>query len=211
MEWLLSLRLIRLFDFYLILAFFFSTLLRVQQYRTVLAVVRSVPGRWPRLFTLIKQHRSLFLTWGTILPLLLTLALWLTNTGLRRFVLSDGEDLTIDRLLHIWLAVPFLGAAALVMLSFDFYGAVNVSAIDRAMLEKYFDQAEYWLRSWTAPVVNFFTLGYVNPRRIVAVEVRNAVKNASAVINDSLWWMMLQSILRIVFGLALWATFLLSR
>ena len=42
MEWILSLRLIRLFDFYLILGFFFSTLLRIQHYRTILAVVRAV-------------------------------------------------------------------------------------------------------------------------------------------------------------------------
>src|SRR5437868_3155587 len=104
MEWLLSLKLIRLFDFYLILAFFLSTLLRVQQYRTILGVLRHVPGRWPKLFGLVRQHRSLFLTWGTILPLVLTLGLWLIHTLLRRFVLSNGEDLTVDRLLHMWLA-----------------------------------------------------------------------------------------------------------
>src|SRR5438132_1180916 len=211
MEWLLSLRLIRLFDFYLILGFFFSTLLRIKHYRTILAVVRAVPGRWPKLFNLVKQHRSVFLTWGTILPLVLTLSLWLTNTLLRHLVLSNGEDLTVARLLQMWLAVPIIGVVALAMLSFDFYGAVNVAEIDRATLEKYFDQAEYWLRSWTAPVVHFFTLGYVNPRKIVAVEVQNALTNASAVINDSLWWMTLQTILRIIFGLCLWLAFLFSR
>lgn len=211
MEWLLSLKLIRLFDFYLILAFFLSTLLRVQQYRTILGVIRDVPGRWPKLFGLIRQHRGLFLTWGTILPLVLTLGLWLAHTLLRRFVLSDGEDLTVEQLLSMWLAVPLVGAAALAMLSFDFFGAVNVAEINRAELEKYFDQAEYWLRSWTAPVVNFFTLGYVNPRRIVAVEVQNALRSASATINDSLWWMSIQTVLRIIFGLLLWISFLLSR
>ena len=40
------------------------------------------------------------------------------------------------------------------------------------MLEKYFDQAEYWLRPWTAPVVRVFTFGYINPRQMVATEVR---------------------------------------
>jgi hypothetical protein len=210
MDWLLSLKLIRLFDFYLILAFLLSTFLRVRQYQTVLGVVFSVPGRWPKLFQLVKQHRQLFLTWGTILPLVLSLALWLGHTILRQTVLSAGDDLTVERLLHMWLAVPFVGVAGLAMFTFDLYGAVSVAEINRVELEKYFDQAEYWLRSWTAPVVHFFTLGYVNPRKMVAVEVQNAVKSASATINESLWWMSIQTALRIIFGLTLWISYLCS-
>ena len=210
MEWLLSLRLIRLFDFYLILAFFVSTLLRVNQYHTILGVVRDVPGRWPKLFDLVKQHRQLFLTWGTVLPAVLTLGLWLVHTLLRRLALGHGEDLTVQQLTHLWLAVPLVLASALAMLSFDIYGAVNVAEINRTELEKYFDQAEYWLRSWTAPVVNFFTLGYINPRQMVAVEVRKALKDASDTINDGLWWMSIQTGLRILFGLCLWVSFLIT-
>jgi hypothetical protein len=211
MEGLYSLRLLRLFDFYLILAFFFSTYLRIKQYRTILGVVRDVPGRWPRLFQLVRQYRNVFLTWGTIFPLALTLTLWLTHTVLRRTVLRGGEDLTFGELKEMWFAFLLVGVAALAMLSFDFYGAINVAEIDRRELEKYFDQAEYWLRSWTAPVVRVFTLGYVNPRRMVDVEVQNAVKNAGAIINESLWWLVIQTILRIVFGLMLWLSFVVSR
>jgi len=211
MDWLLHLRLIRLFDFYLLLAFFVSTLLRVQQYRTILQVVRDVPGRWPRLFQLVKQHRAIFLTWGTLLPLLLTLGLWVGHTVLRRSLLTGGEDLTADMLLHLWLAVPFVAATGLTMLCFDIYGTVNVAEINKGELEKYFDQAEYWLRSWTAPVVHIFTLGYVNPRKMVAVEVQNALVSVSQTINESLWWMIIQAVLRILFGVTLWASFLISR
>jgi hypothetical protein len=211
MEWLLSLRLIRLFDFYLILAFFFSTFLRVQQYRTILGVVRAVPGRWPKLFQLVKQHRNLFLTWGTILPLALTLGLWLGNTLLRRLVLSEGEDLTIQGLLRLWPAVPVVAASGMAMLGFDFYGAITVDEINKGELEKYFDQAEFWLRSWTAPVVSFVTLGYVNPRKIVAVEVQAALVSASETINSSLWWLSIQAVLRVVFGLSVWVSFLFTR
>jgi hypothetical protein len=210
MDWLLSLKLIRLFDFYLLLAFFLSTLLRIRQYRTILHVLWTAPGRWPRLFALVRQHRGLFLTWGTIGPLVLTLALWTVHTALRRVVLAGGSDLTVRGLLHLWLAVVLLATAGLAMLCFDIYGAVSVSEINKAELEKYFDQAEYWLRSWTAPVVKFFTLGYVNPRKIVAVEVQNALVSASRTINDSLWWMTIQATLRIIFGVTLWASYLLS-
>jgi hypothetical protein len=211
MTWLLSLKLIRLFDFYLILAFLLSTALRIKQYHTVLSVVLNSQKRWPRLLDLVKQHRNIFLTWGTILPLLFTLGLWLVHTIIRRTALSGGEDLTVERLWEMWPAVPFVAAAAIAMLSFDLYGAYDVVEINQPELEKYFDQAEYWLRSWTAPVVSFFTLGRINPRQMVAVEVRNALTSASETINSSLWWMTMQAILRILFGLTLWLTFLFSR
>src|ERR1043166_4524020 len=187
MHWLFSLKLIRLFDFYLALAFLLSTVVRVRQYQTILRVVRAVPSRWPRLFTLVRQYRHLFLTWGTILPLIATLLLWLGDTLFRRLGLSaTDDDLTLGRLLELWAALPFVLASGVAMLGFDLYGAFNVAVIDHAELEKYFDQAEYWLRSWTAPVVRFATLGYVNPRQMVDVEVRSALLSASQVLNSSL-------------------------
>jgi hypothetical protein len=211
MDWLLSLKLIRLFDFYLALVFLVSTVVRVRQYRTMLNVVRAVPSRWPRLFQLVRRYRHLFLTWGTILPLLSTLGLWLMHTLFLRLVLSANDDLTVARLLQLWVALPFVIVSGVAMLSFDAYGAFNVAVIEQAELEKYFDQAEYWLRSWTAPVVRFFTLGYINPRKMVDVEVKNALVNASQVINSSLWWMSLQTILRLIYGTSLWVSFAFSR
>ena len=211
MEWLFSLKLIRLFDFYLAVVFLVSTVVRVRQYHTMLRVVRAVPSRWPRLFELVKQYRHLFLTWGTILPLVSTLGLWLAHTLFLQRVLSPHDDLTVARLLHLWVTLPFVAVSGVVMLSFDAYGALSVAVIEQTELEKYFDQAEYWLRSWTAPVVRFFTLGYVNPRKMVAVEVQSALTNASQVLNSSLWWMSLQTMLRLIFGASLWVSFALSR
>src|SRR5262249_11865309 len=79
--------------------------------------------------------------------------------------------------------------------------------IDRALMQKYFDQVEYWLRSWTAPVVRIFTLGYINPRKMLAVEVRKALLEASTLINSTFWWVSLQTGLRVAFGLVLWLTY----
>ena len=211
MDWLYNLRLIRLFDFYLALAFLVSTVARVRQYRTILHVVRAVPSRWPRLFQLVRQYRHLFLTWGTILPLALSLGLWVGHTLFLRLVLPAGDDLTVGRLLGLWVALPVVIVTGLAMLLFDLYGAFNVAVIDQAELEKYFDQAEYWLRPWTAPVVSFFTLGKINPRKMVDVEVRSALVSASQVLNSSLWWMSIQTVLRLLYGLALWLTFAFSR
>src|SRR5262249_8163391 len=150
MDWLYSLKLIRLFDFYLALAFLLSTVVRIRQYQTILRVVRAVPSRWPRLFALVRQYRHLFLTWGTILPLAATLARWVGHTLFRRTVLSaTDDDLTLGRLLQLWAAWPFVLVSGVAMLGFDLYGAFNVAVIEQEELEKYFDQAEYWLRSWT--------------------------------------------------------------
>ncbi len=77
-------------------------------------------------------------------------------------------------------------------------------------MEKYFDQAEYWLRSHTAHVVRIFTLGYINPRQMVVEEVRKALINASGLLNNTLWWVNLQMGLRFCFGLSLWLTWALT-
>src|SRR5688500_12034001 len=105
MDWLFALKLLRLFDFYLALCFLAGTVLRVRQYQAVLNIVRAVPSRWPRLFVLIKQHRNLFLTWATVLPLVATLVLWLAHTVFRRAVLGGTDDLTVARLLLVWPAL----------------------------------------------------------------------------------------------------------
>ena len=73
MAWLLELRLIRFFGFYLALMFLLSTMVRLRQYGTILGLVRSMPQRWPNLLGLVKRNSHIFLTWGTVLPLALLL------------------------------------------------------------------------------------------------------------------------------------------
>jgi hypothetical protein len=209
MSWLLTLNLIRFFDFYLALIFAVSTYLRVRQYTAILALVGRFPGRWPRLLALVKGHGNLFLTWGTVLPLLLSLGLLLLNLLASRLVWHQAS-LTVEDLLELWLAWPVVLASGAAMVAFDAYGTWDVGEVDRGQMEKYFDQAEYWLKSWTAPVVRVVTLGYVNPRQMVATEVRTALEGASEMINSSLWWVVVQTVLRILFGLSLWGTWALA-
>ncbi len=211
MEWLSQQPLLRWFDFYLVFAFGLSTVLRLQQYRTLAQVIRAVPTRWPRLFELIKQHHHLFLTWATLRPLVLTLGLWLLNSLLRYLLLPSDTDLTVHLLFQHWLAVPIVVLTGVAMLWWDTRGALMVTDIDRNELEKYFDQAEFWLRSWTGPVVRVVTLGFINPRQMVTKEVRAALENASLTVNSTLWWMSIQTALRIAYGLSLWLTYAWTR
>lgn len=202
----MDLNLIHLFNFYLGLAFLASTYLRVSQYRAALALVRTFPGRWPRLLQLISRHVNVLLTWSTVLPSALALALFVLNFTASRLI-WPRVDLTAAGLAEHWPVVPVVVLLGAAMLGVDGYATFRVGQIDRGLLEKYFDQAEYWLRSWTAPVVRVFTLGYVNPRQMVAVEVRKALLEASQLINTTLWWVIVQVGLRVSFGLSLWLTY----
>jgi hypothetical protein len=210
MSWLSDLRLINLFSFYLTLLFLIGCALRWHQYRAFLSLVRHFPRRWPNLLKLVKQHGNLFLTWGTVMPLLLVLGLLLANTLAARLVWPQANDFKAGDLLDLWPAWPVLVVTGGAMFGMDAYGTWAVGELNKEELEPYFDQAEFWLRSWKAPVVSIFTLGYVNPRQMVAAEVRSSLESASQIINDALWWMVMQTGLRIAFGLSLWGTYALQ-
>jgi hypothetical protein len=201
----MSRNLIHLFDFYLAAMFVVGTARRIGQYRAFAGIALSMPGRWPRLFKLVHEHRTVFLTWSTLVPSFLALLIWATHTLASRLIWHDA-NLTAAELFARWQGWAVVLPFAVAMVCLDGYFLVRVAQIDRGMLEKYFDQAEYWLRSWTAPVVRVVTFGYVNPRRMVHDEVRKALVGASGLINSSLYWVSLQMGLRVAVGLSLWLT-----
>jgi hypothetical protein len=210
MTWLLELRLIRLFGFYLAVMFVLSTWVRLRQYAVIVRLVRSMPNRWPRLLALVKQHVSLFLTWETVLPLVLLLVIFAANLLASQWLWPQADEFTLAQLASLSPVWPVVLVCSLAMMAFDIWGITWVTPLDSAQLEKYFDQAEYWLRSWTAPVVRFFTLGRINPRQMVAAEVRSALVNASRMLNSTLWWVVVQAALRIACGLSLWLSYALG-
>jgi len=205
MDWLSDLNLLHFFNFYLAVACLVSTVMRIRQYEAIVRLVRAVPERWPRLFKLVKQHHGIFFTWATGLPALLALVLLLLHTYACRRVWPHA-NLTLGGLLDTPVGLLLVCLPGIAMLGVDVYATFRVGQVDQSLLEKYFDQAEYWLRSWVAPVVHIFTLGYINPRRMVNLEVRKALEQASQLLNATLWWVTLQTGLRIFCGLALWLT-----
>ena len=209
MNWFWQLNLIRFFEFYLSMIFVVGTAFRIHQYLTVLRLVRAVPGRWPRLFAVIKQHRMVFLTWATMGPGLAALFLILINS-IACHLIWPQANLTPDDLSKHLLAVPIIVVLGVAMAGLDLYGARNVKEIDHVLMEKYFDQAEYWLKPWTAPTVRLLTFGFVNPRHMVRVEVRKALVLVSKMLSTTFWWVAGQTGLRIAFGLSLWLTFALA-
>jgi hypothetical protein len=212
---LAELNLILFFDFYLTLVFLASILMRVHQYRAVLGLIRAMPGRWPKLMKLLGEHKSLLLTRATIGPALLALGLIVVQVVASRFIWPEAakpeQGLTVARLMEHVPALTIVAVLGAAMLGVDVYAAFWVAEVNRTEMEKYFDQAEYWLKSWTAPVVRVFTLGRINPRAMVSVEVRKALQDMTRDLNSALWWMVAQTGLRVAYGLAIWLTYAWTR
>jgi hypothetical protein len=206
--------LIYFLDFYFMLMWIVGTYRRFNQYRNIGKLAFSGPARWPKLLKLIQGHHALFLTWTTLLPLALGLALSVVQLLASRVLWPNAGKpplgLTPAVLIHHWPVLFVVVPLACAMFGVDLYFLIRVGSFDRAELEKYFDQAEYWLDSPTAHVVRYVTFGYINPRRMVADEVRKALIAAGNLLNTSLWWWNTQIALRFFFGLSLWLTWAFS-
>jgi hypothetical protein len=209
MNWFERVNLIHLFDFYLAAMFVVGTYRRVAQYRAFAGLALGMPGRWPHLFQLVKDYRTIFLTWNTVLPSLLALLIWAVQMLASRLIWHDarlsGADLH-GRSWTWWIVLP-IGVA---MLAVDIYFLIYVGAVDQTTIQKNFDQAEHWLGSWHAPAVRVLSLGYIHPRRMVREEVQQALVGASNLLNRSLYWTCVQMGLRVLFGLGLWLTWALG-
>jgi len=205
-----NLSLIHFLDFYFTLLFVVGSVRRFEQYQSIGKLALTGPRRWPNLLRLVREHQTVFMTWATVAPGLLALALSVAQIVASRVVWPDAgradTGLTVGSLAQHWGALPFVCPLALAMLTVDVYGLTRVGTIPQSEMEKYFDQAEYWLGSKTAHVVHVFTLGYINPRKMVSVEVRKALEGASSLLNSTLWWVNMQMALRFCFGLSLWLT-----
>ncbi len=211
MTWLYEIRPISLFSLYLAVAFLLSTGLRLQQYRAILSLITRLHSRWPNVTKLVLSHRGILITWENVRPLVMVLSLLFMNTLASQFLWPQAKTFRVHDLVMIWPVLPLVLALTVAMIVFDTSGAFQVGKIDTPETEKYLDLAETWLSGWRAPVVRIFTLGFINPRNIVTKEVRTALEGASALLNSTLWWVTIQTSLRIACGLSLWSSYALQR
>lgn len=198
-----ALNLIRVFDGYLIVTFAISLVMRYRQYRELLDLVLSGPGRWPKLIQLAQQQKSAFLTWPMLVPVILTFTVMVLHMAASWFVWRSATVTPADLWAHPWMLLTVVGLA-LAMLALDYDAVFNVGRLDRQEIIKNLDKAEYWLRSWVGGAVRILTLGYVDPRRIVANEVRANLTWLSGEVGKMMWRWALQIAVRISFGLSLW-------
>ena len=198
-----QMNLLHLFTFYLTAVFIVGTYRRLRQYRDIAELVRTMPGRWPHVLQQIRKHWLMFLTWSTFRPAIVALCLIAAQMVCSRIIWPQAQ-LTPGNLLEAWWMVPLVGIAAGAMLGVDLYFVIRVGQIDRGETARYLDEAEHWLTSWKAPVIRAVTFGYINPRKIVDIEVRKAMEEGRGLLHRNLWWISVQAALRVLFGLCLW-------
>jgi hypothetical protein len=208
MDDLLRMNLIRLFTFYLTAIFVVGTFRRLRQYRDVVELTRGMPGRWPRVLQQIRKHWVVFLTWSTFRPAIVAVTLIVMQMICSRVIWPQANITLLDLWEERWM--PFVvGASAVCMIGVDLYFVIRVGQIDRQETERYLDEAEHWMTSWKAPVVRVCTFGYINPRKIVDIEVRKALEEGKGLLHRNLWWISAQAGLRVLFGLCLWISWAL--
>jgi hypothetical protein len=200
--------LIPLFTFYLAAIFLVSTFRRIRQYHDVVQLAVNFPNRWPKTLKQIHSHRALFFTWATFRPAMLAIGLMLIQLVCSRIIWPQAK-ITPNDLLSEWWMLPFIAITGVGMVLVDLYGVIFVGSLNRKETEQYLDEAEHWLGSWKAPLIATMTLGFVNPRRIVDTEVKKAVIEGGSLLQASLWWVSMQTGLRIVYGLTLWISWAL--
>src|SRR4051794_19888946 len=120
LEALGNLNLIRCFDWYLLLAFLSMLFMRIVHYREIIGLVWRFSGRWPKLFEVIKGHRTLFFSWSTLLPASVALTLWLLHFAACR-LLWPQADLNAAQLGHWLLSTLEVMALGVIMIGFDVY------------------------------------------------------------------------------------------
>lgn len=203
--WFNTLDLIHVLNYYLMLAFLISMVLRIRSYRAILGLIFACRNRWPRLMELVKKHRSVFLGWPTLLAIALAFAIMIVNFLVTHWIWPQARVRVGDLWGH-WL--PF-GAVLLsggVMLFFDFKATFSTGQFDRADLEANLDNAESWLKSWMSPTLRIVTLGFVSPRRIVGAQVHQSLVDANWIVIGGMWRMSLRIGIRLAFGLSIWLT-----
>lgn len=203
LDGVLDLNLIHLFTFYLAAAFTLSTARRLRQYHDVAQLALAAPNRWPRVLEQIRAHWIMFMTWATLRPAAVALGLLIVQMICSRLIWPTAH-LTLRHLLSDWWMTPPVLLALSAMLAVDLYFILRVGAIDRRTTEQYLDEAEHWLSSWKGPLIQMVTLGYINPRQMVSVEVRKALEEGRGLLHRTLWWVSAQAGLRLLYGLTLW-------
>src|SRR6266700_2523782 len=133
------LNLIHFFDFYLAWMFLVSAYRRFRQYQTIGQLVFAGPGRWPRLLQLIRQHRTIFLTWKTAAPALLALGLFLLQLAASRLMWPEAgaepHGLELHKVVEQWIDLLYLVPLAAAMIAFDLWGIIVVGAVDRGEMQ----------------------------------------------------------------------------
>ena len=182
--------------------FLISLVRRWDVYLNALRLLVAVRGRWPKLMHRLGEHQSLLLNWSFFRPAAIALVLMVVQLVASRLIWpqailtrasSNANGGSCRSFSCRWSRCSRV----------DLYFVLRVGRFDHDETVKYFDQAESWL-GWKGPLVRALTLGIVNPRKMVDEEVKKSLAEMQTTLTSSLWWVIVQTVLRLAFGLTLW-------
>jgi hypothetical protein len=197
-----STNLILIFTCYLAFMFFLSLWRRWEVYWNAIRILMAVRGRWPKLIHQLGEHKSMILNWSFFRPAIVAVILTIVQMIASRLIWPQAS-ISWPELQKEWWRVVILLVPLIPMLAVDMYFILRVGKFDHNETVKYLDQAENWL-GWKGPFVRVLTLGIVNPRKMVNAEVQKSLIEMQSTVRSSLWWVVVQTGLRLVFGLTLW-------
>src|SRR4051794_36605148 len=110
--------------------FLAGTWRRFRQYSELGTLLFSGPKRWPHLLKLVSEHRTIFLTWTTVAPAALALALTLSQL-LASHLLPEAKLSLGELIEHTWewpdgILTPVILVLAGCVLLVDVYFLVDV-------------------------------------------------------------------------------------
>ena len=200
-----TLNLIDVFNYYLILAFLVSTGIHIRTYRAIVGLIFASSNRWPGLLKLVKKHRTILLGWPMLLTIGLAFGLMLANSLAIRLLWASAT-VTFEELRARWFSLVAAVLSGGLMLLLDGRAIFRSIHFDRAAVEGDLDKAESWLKSWMGSAVRLVTFGFVNPRKIVGMEVQRLLVEANWIMIGGMRRSSLRIGMQLTFGLSLWLT-----
>lgn len=198
-----ALNLMTTYERYLILTFILSFLIRFRQYQSNVQFAWQFPQQWPSVLEVIKEHRSIFLRWTTLLPVAITLGILLVHTICYRLIWSEATVTPADLSNYIGVLL-FLLPVSLWMVCLDLKTLFTASQLNFAEIEKNLEKGEFALTSRTMSALRFASLGFFNPRKYVEERVADSLHGVRMALLVQLRRWSFHTAVRITFGFLLW-------
>jgi hypothetical protein len=198
-----DINLIGMFELYLFLAFVLSTAIRYHHYRSNVAFLLQVPQRWPQMYSMIRENTSLFLRWTMIIPVAITLSVFLIYFLAYRLIWTEAviswHELWADRLTAI--QVTLVGCA---MLALDLSTLFSSSQWNYNEIERNLTRGESTLKSRSLRFLRFLTFKRFDHEQIVRNRVQDSLSYVRLALIDQLRQQSIRTAVRIACGFLIW-------
>lgn len=195
--------LLGMFELYLFLIFILSTAIRFHHYRSNVAFLVQVPQRWPQMYVMIKEHAELFKRWTMIVPIAITLAVFLFYFLAYRLIWTEAvinwHELWADPLTAIQVT-----AVGCIMLVLDFSSFFSSSQWDYNTIEQNLTRGESALKSRSLKILRVLTFNRIDHKQIVRSRVKDSLSFVRLSLIDQLRRQSVHTAMRIACGFLLW-------